>query len=74
MSIFELATNQLFQECRRACYHALATHGYDNPDLYLERKNENRYMSYWGSGNKRMEVFYDLNADCVSIYELKFVS
>lgn len=74
MSIVELTADYVFQECRRACYHALATHGYNNPDLYLERKDNDQYMSYWGQEGKRMEAFYDLNADRVSIYELKFVS
>lgn len=74
MSIVELTADQLFQECRRACYYALTTHGYNSPDLYLERKDNDQYMSYWGQEGKRMEAFYDLNADRVSIYELKFVS
>ena len=73
MFIVELTEDQLFQECRRACYHALGTLGYNHPDLYLERKDKDHYMSYWGQDGKRMEAFYDLNDDCVSIYELKFV-
>lgn len=74
MSIFNLAADQLNQEYRRACYYALATHGYPHPDLYFERKDSNCYMSYWGSGNRRAEVLYNTDTGDIFVYGLKFAS
>ena len=57
---------------RRMCYHALVENGYANPSLFFERKGK-LYMSYWGSGERRMEVFCDARKGEVQIFELRFI-
>ena len=61
------------QTYRKMCYGQLVKSGYDCPKLFFERKTLDTYSSYWGSGDKRMEVFYNMKADELSVYELAFV-
>lgn len=62
------------QTYRKICYAQLVKIGYDCPQLFFERKIGGTYSSYWGSGDRRMEVFYDIKADELSVYELAFIS
>lgn len=57
---------------RKACYRALIASGYENPVLFFERKDR-CYMSYWGSGDRRMEVIYDTHKGEVQIFELRYI-
>ena len=59
---------------RNICHAQLIANGYDCPQLFFERKTGDTYSSYWGSGCRRMEVFYEIKADKLSVYELAFIS
>lgn len=59
---------------RKICYAQLVNSGYDCPQLFFERKMGDTYSSYWGSEDRRMEVFYNIKADELSVYELAFIS
>ena len=62
------------QTHRKICHAQLVKSGYDYPQLFFERTTGNTYSSYWGSGDRRMELFYDFKADELSVYELSFIS
>lgn len=44
---------------RMLCYHTLVTYGYTEPKPFFEKKSKKLYQSYWGDGERRMEVLYD---------------
>lgn len=62
------------QTYRKICYAQLVKSEYVCPQLFFECKTGDTYSSYWGSGDRRMEVFYDVKADELSVYELAFIS
>lgn len=62
------------QKLRKVCYQALIQSGYSSPQLFFDRKVQKGYSSYWGDGEKRMEVLYDKILKTVSIFELRYIS
>ena len=58
---------------RLLCYHTLVTYGYTEPKLFFEKKSKKLYQSYWGDGDRRMEVLYGGHENKVIITELKYI-
>lgn len=62
----------IMKRYRKVCYQGLIQQGYENPVLFFDRMGT-RYSSYWGSGDKRMEVIYNPLDSTVAIYELEYL-
>lgn len=64
--------HRMIQVCRKQCLAELKRIGYKDPQVYFDSLH-GEYSSYWGDGDRRLEVTFEMKTSKFWIYELSFI-